>query len=128
MSRLALGHTQPPSQWVPWVISLGVKLLGCEADHSLPSSTKVKNAWIYTSTPQYAFTMWCSVKKLHRYNFTFTCISNNLSHASATQPGTRRCFITTALNFCFKMCHEEDPSKLKGTGTGWNMSTPGPCL
>jgi hypothetical protein len=40
------------------------------ADHSPPSSVEVKNAWSYTSTPQYAFMAWCSVK--HRDNFTFT--------------------------------------------------------
>jgi hypothetical protein len=36
------GPTQTPIQWVPGALSLGVKLLGCEADHSLPSSAKVK--------------------------------------------------------------------------------------
>jgi len=29
---------------------LGIKQLGCEADHSPPSSAKVKNAYSYTST------------------------------------------------------------------------------
>jgi len=29
---------------------LGLKQLGCEADHSPPSSAEVKNAWSYTST------------------------------------------------------------------------------
>jgi hypothetical protein len=29
-----------------------------------------KNEWSYTSTPQYAFMAWCSVKK-HKDNFTF---------------------------------------------------------
>jgi len=38
--------------------------------HSL-SNAEVKNAWSYTSTPQYVFTAWCSVKK-DRDNFTFT--------------------------------------------------------
>jgi len=33
----------------------GVKQPGHEADHSPPSSAKVKNAWNYTSTPQYIF-------------------------------------------------------------------------
>jgi hypothetical protein len=30
--------TQPPIQWVPWVLSLGVKRPGREANHSSPSS------------------------------------------------------------------------------------------
>jgi hypothetical protein len=42
---------------------LGVKRPGREADHSHPSSAEVKNAWSYTSVPQYAFMVWCSVKK-----------------------------------------------------------------
>jgi hypothetical protein len=29
-----------------------------------------KNGWSYTSTPQYLFMAWCSVK--YRDNFTFT--------------------------------------------------------
>jgi hypothetical protein len=62
--------TQPPIQWVPGALSLGVKRSGREADHSPPSSAKVKNAWSYTSTPQYIFMAWCLVK--HRDNFTFT--------------------------------------------------------
>jgi hypothetical protein len=43
VSTLALGPTQPPIQWVPGVLSLGVKRLGREADHSPPSSAEVKN-------------------------------------------------------------------------------------
>jgi hypothetical protein len=35
-SRPALGPTQPPIQWVPGVLFLGVSRPGCEADHSLP--------------------------------------------------------------------------------------------
>jgi hypothetical protein len=33
----------------------GVKRQGREADHSPPSSAKVKKMWIYTCTPPYAF-------------------------------------------------------------------------
>jgi hypothetical protein len=40
----------------------GVKRPGREADHSPPSSAEVKNAWSYTSTPQYAFMAWCLFK------------------------------------------------------------------
>jgi len=49
-----LGPTQPPMQRVPRALSLGVKRPGREADLSPPSSAEVKNAWIYTSTPQYS--------------------------------------------------------------------------
>jgi hypothetical protein len=64
-SRTALGPTEPPIQWVSGALSLRVKRPGREADHSPPSSAEVKNAWSYTSTPQYAFIV------KHRDNFTF---------------------------------------------------------
>jgi hypothetical protein len=54
-SRPALGSTQPPIQWVPGALSLGIKRPGREADHSPPASAEVKKIWIYTSTPPYAF-------------------------------------------------------------------------
>jgi hypothetical protein len=73
MSRLALGPTQPPVQCVPGVLSLEENRPGCEADHSPPSSVEVKNAWSYTSTPQYVFMLWCLV--MHRENFTFAFYS-----------------------------------------------------
>jgi hypothetical protein len=41
-SRPALGPTQPPMQWVPGALSLGVKWPGRETDHSPPSSTEAK--------------------------------------------------------------------------------------
>jgi hypothetical protein len=46
-----LGPTQPPIQWVPEAVSLGVKRPGREADHSLPSNAEVKKAWSCTSNP-----------------------------------------------------------------------------
>jgi hypothetical protein len=49
-SRTALRPTHPPIQWVPGALSVGVKQPGREADHSLPSSAEIKNAWSYTST------------------------------------------------------------------------------
>jgi hypothetical protein len=50
-SRPALEPTQPPIQWVPVALSLGVKRPVGEADHSLLSSAEVKNSLRYTSTP-----------------------------------------------------------------------------
>jgi hypothetical protein len=35
-------YSQPPIQWVP-----GLKRPGREADHSSPTSAKVKKMWIY---------------------------------------------------------------------------------
>jgi hypothetical protein len=47
VSRPALRHTQPPVQWVgnssPAVLSQGKVWPGHDADHSPPSSAKVKN-------------------------------------------------------------------------------------
>jgi hypothetical protein len=50
-SRPALGSTQPLNQWVPGVLSPGVKRPGRETDHSPPASAEVKKIWICTSTP-----------------------------------------------------------------------------
>jgi len=49
-SRLVLGPTQPPSQWVPGALSPGLMRPEREACHSPPSCTEVKKAWGYTST------------------------------------------------------------------------------
>jgi len=51
-SRPAPGPTQPPIQWVPDTISLGVKRPVREAYHSPLPSTEVNNAWSYISDPQ----------------------------------------------------------------------------
>jgi hypothetical protein len=45
-------------------ISLEIKRLGCEADHSPPSSAKVKNAWSYNSTPPFIFKARCLSKQV----------------------------------------------------------------
>jgi hypothetical protein len=60
-TRPVLGPMQPPIQWLPGALSLGIKRPGREADPSPPSSAEVKNSWNYTSTPHYAFMAWCSV-------------------------------------------------------------------
>jgi hypothetical protein len=50
VSRLVLESTKPPIQWVPEVLSQGVKQPGHEADHSPLSSAEVKNIWSHAST------------------------------------------------------------------------------
>jgi hypothetical protein len=50
-SKQVLEPTQPPIQWVPGALSLGVKRQRREADRSPPAIAEVKKMWIYTSTP-----------------------------------------------------------------------------
>jgi hypothetical protein len=51
-SKTALRPTQPPIQWVPGALSMGVKWPGRESDHSPPSSAKVKGCvQLYLHSP-----------------------------------------------------------------------------
>jgi hypothetical protein len=45
-----------------------------DADYSLPSNAEAKDAWSYSSTPQYVFMAWYLVK--HRNNFSFISSKN----------------------------------------------------
>jgi hypothetical protein len=70
-SKTTLGHTQPPIQWVPGTLSLSVKLLGRETDHSHPSSVlRSRMRGAIPPLSQYVLMPWYLVK--HRDNFTFT--------------------------------------------------------
>jgi hypothetical protein len=91
-SKPALGPTQLPIQWVPGALSLELKRLGREADHSLPCSAEVKNAWSYTSTPQYTFMVWCLVKHRDNFTFIFTFYVNQESPCWLTDWLTDKCF------------------------------------
>jgi hypothetical protein len=61
-SKMALGSTQPPIQWVTGAPSLGVKRPGVKLTTHLHLVPRSKNEWSYTSIPQYAFMAWCSVE------------------------------------------------------------------
>jgi hypothetical protein len=69
-SRTALEPTQPPIQWVPGALSLGVKRPEREADHSPTSSAEVKNAWSYPPLPSTSSWRGAQLEKKHRDNFT----------------------------------------------------------
>jgi hypothetical protein len=47
----ALGHTQPPIQWVPEALSPGVKRSGRETDHSPPCNMEMKNGGAISTLP-----------------------------------------------------------------------------
>jgi hypothetical protein len=70
-SRMALRPTQPAIQWVRGALSLGVKRLGREADHSPPSSAKAEE-WVelYLHSPNTP--SWRGSQLKHTENFTFT--------------------------------------------------------
>jgi hypothetical protein len=64
------GDHQASYPWgMGWLFPPGVKQPGHEVDHSLPSSTKVKNAYSCTSTSLYVFMVWYLVE--YSDNFTF---------------------------------------------------------
>jgi hypothetical protein len=59
-STLAVAPTQPTIQWVLGVLSLGIKQPRHEANHSCPSSAKVKNCGAIPPLPHtYS---WCGAK------------------------------------------------------------------
>jgi hypothetical protein len=52
VSTPVLGPTQTPIRCISAAFIQWVERPGREADHSPPSSAKVKNAWSYTFTPR----------------------------------------------------------------------------
>jgi hypothetical protein len=69
--RKALGPTQPPTQWVPEALSLGVKRPGHESNHSPPSSAEVKE-WMELYLHSLNTPSWRGAQLKHRDKFTFT--------------------------------------------------------
>jgi hypothetical protein len=57
------------------VLSLGVKQLSCEADHSPPSSTEIRMCGAIPPLPKYAFMAWCSVKRKAE-SFQYNAVRN----------------------------------------------------
>jgi hypothetical protein len=113
-SRTALGPTQPPNQWVPETLPLGVKWPGREAGHSPPSSTEVKE-WVelylhFPNTP-----LWHGAQLKHRDNFT----KQTNKQGKGLQPPT---FITTCtfygLQFYVGCTEINEHSKITKKGAG----------
>jgi hypothetical protein len=78
MTRLALGLTQPPIQWVPAALSLGVKWPGCDPLTSIQCCGKRMCGAIPTLL-QYASMAWCSVEAWGQLylHLTFSLISTH---------------------------------------------------
>jgi hypothetical protein len=84
VSRPALRPTQPPIQWVPGALSLGVKRPGHEADHSSPSSTEVKNVKLYLRSPDTP--SWRGSQLKHRDDLTFTFCNMSITSGLKDTP------------------------------------------
>jgi hypothetical protein len=52
MARPAVRSSQPPTQWLPWVLSSSVRRQGREADLSPPSCEEVKRIKLYLQSPK----------------------------------------------------------------------------
>jgi hypothetical protein len=76
--RTALEPTKPPIQWVPGVLSLGVKQPGREADNSLPHSVEAKE-WVelYLHSPNAP--SWSGAQLKHSDTFTSILLYLHLS-------------------------------------------------
>jgi hypothetical protein len=69
VSRTALGSIQPPIQWVPRALSLGVKRPGCELTTHLHLVPKSRMPGAIHPLTQYAFMAWCLVKNRDKFTF-----------------------------------------------------------
>jgi hypothetical protein len=54
-------------------------------------------------------------------------IKINISFLYPEWSKTRRCFIATAFQLCFRICHQESPRKPGGTEIRWDTSAAGLC-
>jgi hypothetical protein len=100
-SRSALGLTQPPIQWVPRALPLGVKRPGRKYDHSPPYSAEVKECMeLYLHSPNTP--LWSGVQlKKHKNNFTLPYLTlPYLKGRSLMQEFINICVIRTLLHQC----------------------------
>jgi hypothetical protein len=82
-SRLVLGPTQPPVQWILQTISLRVKWPECKGDHLSPFSAKVKNVWgyLYLCSPIHFDRVVFGLTQVHLYlNLNVNTVKRN-THA-----------------------------------------------
>jgi len=69
-----LGPTHRNIQCAPGFFPPRLRWPRHEADHSPPSSADIKDAWSYTSTPQYLYMTWCLVKQRDNFALLHWCI------------------------------------------------------
>jgi hypothetical protein len=75
MSSPPLGPTQPPFQWVPGALSLGVSGRGVKLTTHFHLVPRLRVSGAIPPLLQYTFMAWCSVKAQN--NFTFYILHCN---------------------------------------------------
>jgi hypothetical protein len=87
VSRMAVGPTQPPIQWVRGSLSLGQSGRGVKLTTHLHLVPRSRMRGSIPPLSQYVFMAWCLVK--HRYNFYTERFSDRLGPASHWAVKTR---------------------------------------
>jgi hypothetical protein len=67
--------SQPPIQWVPGALSLGVNHPRREANYFLESRVQIKNERSCKFIPRDVFMMWCLIKCRRKFTFIFYWVS-----------------------------------------------------
>jgi hypothetical protein len=65
-----------------WTILPAVKQLECEADQLFSSSSKVNNAWSYTSNLSYIFMEWCLIRYVYNHIYQGRLIINKKTNSA----------------------------------------------
>jgi hypothetical protein len=78
------GLNKPPIQWLPGTLSLVWGDWGVELTAQLHLVPRSKDAWSYTSTPQYVFTSCCLVDHRGNWQYSRSQVCGNLNGAQIT--------------------------------------------
>jgi hypothetical protein len=109
----------PAHHMITRALSPGVDRSGYEAEHSLPSSAEVKNAWSFTSISSYVLMAWCLIKHgritdFFHDNMQFMCVD--------------------CIGFCYRMIGSNVDGAVIGklhvmlwSVTGTVINSPAPC-
>jgi hypothetical protein len=81
VSRIALGPTQPPNQWLPGALSLGVKWPDHEADHSPPSTAEVKEHRAVIPLPNTPSWHGAQIKKAQGLHYLYLFHFHGISYS-----------------------------------------------
>lgn len=87
--------------------SLRIQWLWHKDDHPIPSSSEIKNTYVYSSTPPYVFMEWCLNKHRDNFNFSYNWVNRILSYLWLVPAGKT---LTALMSNCNWSCvHGAEP-------------------